>query len=579
MIKKHELSINHQYLNFPVKDGAPKQKVHFRVGGQVVRFFDIEWAAGEPDFWTFTDVTEFKGERLVIEIDEAEKKPLMDENSLPTDDSENLVAFIHSDTIKGGENLYQEKHRPQFHFTSRRGWINDPNGLVYYKGTYHLFYQHNPYGRQWGNMHWGYATSKNLVHWEEHSDILYPDKMGTMFSGTGFVDWKNSSGLKNGSNEPLICFYTAAGEYVEPKAPFTQCMMFSHDGGQSWQKYENNPVIPPIAAWTRDPAVIWDPVSQTWVMALYIALDRDKMPTPHHYALFSSTNLKDWERLQDLYIPGTGECPEFFPLALDGDDGQIKWVFWTAGGDYLIGQFDGNAFTPETDHLKSTYSAVKYDKSNGLVFRGGYAAQTWRDIPPEDGRRIQIAWLADDIPAMPFNQQMTFPVELALRTTESGPRLHSWPIKEIEYLYQEQLILQNIELSDFPTILPTDDHDLLDIQIQIEVNETGEFELNLRGNSLIYNASKQELSCLDRTTQLKAVDGKVQLRVLLDRASIEIYAADGLIYLPITVVPEEHNTTCSVRSQGEAWLVSKTQIAKLNSSWDESNLEQEWRGK
>ena len=245
-------------------------------------YFDIEWAESEPDFWVFTEVSAFKGERVTIEIEKADKKNPADQEHSPTGDLEILEAFIHSDTIEGDENLYREKHRPQFHFTSRRGWINDPNGLVYYKGTYHLFYQHNPYGRKWGNMHWGHADSKNLVEWQEFSDVFYPDELGSMFSGSAVVDWENTLGLEKGLDETLICFYTAAGEYVEPKVPFTQCMAFSNDGGQTWQKYEDNPILPHIASSTRDPKVIWDPESQQWIMALYIGTikDRDRRPTP-----------------------------------------------------------------------------------------------------------------------------------------------------------------------------------------------------------------------------------------------------------------------------------------------------------
>ncbi|MDE0782999.1 MAG: glycoside hydrolase family 32 protein [Planktomarina sp.] len=567
MTTKRELYICHQYLNFPVKNGAAMRKVRIRVGDQVVRLFDIEWAEGDVDFWAFTDISEFKDEQLIVEIVETEKKAPLDNIRPSTSNSENLLAIIHSDKVEGAEDLYKEKCRPQFHFTSRRGWINDPNGLVFYKGVYHLFYQHNPYGRQWGNMHWGHATSKNLVQWEELSDVLYPDEMGTMFSGSGLVDWQNSSDLKRGPNEPLICLYTAAGEYADPKVPFTQCLMFSHDGAQSWHKYENNPVLPPVASGSRDPAVIWNPEFQQWMMVLYIGKNKERENNNQHFALFRSKNLKEWERIQDLFFPGTGECGECFPIALDEDVEQIRWVFWTADGYYLIGKFDGNKFIPETEILKSTYSAVRCEKSIGLNFRGGYAAQTWNDIPPEDGRRIQIAWLADDIPDMPFNQQMTFPVELTLLSTESGLRLRSWPVKEIELLYQQKRVIQNIELSDTPTILPTDEHDLLDILVEIEVEDKSEFELNLRGISLIYDAEKQKLSCLDRTTCLKPVAGKIKLRVLLDRASVEIYAADGLVYIPISVVPNESEKSCFVYFPRGKGAVKELHIFKLNSSW------------
>ncbi|MEM7336388.1 MAG: 2,6-beta-D-fructofuranosidase, partial [Chloroflexota bacterium] len=165
MMETHEITVKHRYLNFPVKNGASKQNIRFILDGQVVQYFDLEWAEENPDFWVFTDVSKFKGKRLIIEVD----TPVIEgESETSTRNLTNLAEYIHSDSIVDGETIYQEKHRPQFHFTTRRGWINDPNGLVYYNGTYHLFYQHNPFGRLWGNMHWGHATSKNLVEWKDH---------------------------------------------------------------------------------------------------------------------------------------------------------------------------------------------------------------------------------------------------------------------------------------------------------------------------------------------------------------------------------------------------------------------------
>ncbi|MFC1959771.1 glycoside hydrolase family 32 protein [Chloroflexota bacterium] len=538
MPQDHEILIEHRYLNFPVRDDAPLQKVRFRVNDQIIRVFEITLAQEEPDFWVFADVAMHKGQTLVTE-------------------AAGPVTIIQSDTIAGGENLYQEKHRPQFHFSSRRGWLNDPNGLVFYNGVYHLFYQHNPYGWRWGNMHWGHAISKNLVQWQELSDALSPDALGTMYSGSAVVDWHNTAGLKQGNNDTLVCFYTAAGEWVEPKVPYSQCMAFSNDQGQTWQKYEDNPVIPHIAAENRDPKVIWHQASEQWIMALY--LDENKETDQQRFALFASSDLKQWQQLQEIHFPGRGECPDFFPLPLDGASENIKWVFWTADGHYLIGTFDGTTFTPETSFLKSTYN----DQETG----SGYAAQTWSDMPATDGRRIQIAWLVADIPAMPFNQQMGFPVELTLKTTADGPRLHSWPVKEIEVLYQEQVTPDNITLSEEPAALPTDNHDLLDIDTTIEVGDAAEIELNLRGIPLVYQVNRQELSYGQRTAPLKTIAGQIHLRILLDRTSLEIFAEDGLVYIPYSVIPADDNQTCFLQARGGTSQVKEITLTKLHSAW------------
>ncbi|HWQ91869.1 MAG TPA: glycoside hydrolase family 32 protein, partial [Clostridia bacterium] len=296
-----------------------------------------------------------------------------------------------------------EPLRPQFHFTSRRGWLNDPNGLVFYKGEYHLFYQHNPYGWGWGNMHWGHAVSPDLVHWKELPIALYPDEHGTMFSGSAVVDWNNTAGFQSGSEKPLVAMFTAAGK------PFTQGLAFSNDRGRTWTKYENNPVLPHIVAENRDPKVIWHAPEQKWVMALY--LDESD------YALFASKDLKRWEKLSDVRIPGDSECPEFFEMPVEGREGETRWVFYGASGRHLVGKFDGTTFKPE---------GGPQELQRGNCW---YASQTYSDIPARDGRRILIPWgrmTAREVPfhqGMPFNQMMGLPVELTLRNTDDGLRL------------------------------------------------------------------------------------------------------------------------------------------------------------
>ncbi len=497
------LLVEHRYLNLPVRNGAEKRVARFVVDGVEVYRFDIELAEGDPDFWVYANLAPFQGTRLTVTVEGV--------------DDDALAALIQSETPVGMDDLYREKYRPQFHFTSRRGWLNDPNGLVFYDGVYHLFYQHNPYGWSWGNMHWGHAVSPDLVHWEELGDVLYPDALGVMFSGCAVVDWQNTTGFQDGDDPPLVLIYTAAGE------PFTQCLAYSTDGGASWVKYAGNPVLGHIAGHNRDPKVLWHAPSQQWVMALYL-VDYD-------YALFGSPDLKTWRKLCDVHIGDATECPDFFALPVDNDPVNTRWVFWGANGNYVLGSFDGETFTPESDVLR-------YDWGGN-----SYAAQTWSDTP--DGRRIQIAWLRVNLPGMPFNQMMAFPCELTLRTTPAGIRLRSWPVREIERLYDWGVHWSNESLDLEPGADLMDEAlltngDCFDIYADLDPGAATALTFVLRGISVTYNVAQQTLTCEGRTVSVLLVDGMVNIRILLDRAALEIFGADGLVALPLGVIlPDE----------------------------------------
>lgn len=504
------LFVEHRYLNLPVKNGAEKRVVRFVVDAAEVYRFDIELAEGEPDFWVYVDLAPFQGTRLTVMADDV------------TGDA--LAALVQSETPVGTDDLYGEKYRPQFHFTSRRGWLNDPNGLVYYDGMYHLFYQHNPYGWGWGNMHWGHAISPDLLHWEELGDALYPDHLGVMFSGSAVVDWQNTTGFQDGDDPPLVLIYTAAGE------PYTQCLAYSTDGGVTWVKYAGNPVLGHIAGHNRDPKVIWHAPSQQWVMALYL-VDYD-------YALFGSPDLKTWRKLCDVHIGDATECPDFFELPVDNDPANTRWVFWGANGNYVLGSFDGETFTPESDVLRYAWGG------------NSYAAQTWSDTP--DGRRIQIAWLRVNLPGMPFNQMMAFPCELTLRTTAEGIRLCSEPVRESQSLWDwgvhwsdETLAPDEILLEDFLIV-----GDRFDIDADLDPGAATTLNFVVRGIPVTYAVAQQTLTCAGCTIPVPLLDGTFRLRILLDRASLEIFGADGLVALPLGVIPPDEDHTLRFYVEG-----------------------------
>jgi fructan beta-fructosidase len=423
--------------------------------------------------------------------------------------------------------LYNEQHRPQFHLTAQKGWLNDPNGLVFYKGVYHLFFQHNPFGTNWGNMTWGHAVSSDLVHWQQLQNALEPDALGTMFSGSAVVDWQDTTGF---GREALVAIYTAAGGTSEASKdkPFTQCLAYSNDAGKSWLKYQGNPVQEHLRGSNRDPKVIWHEETKRWVIALFL-------DEPHHFALFASKDLKSWQHLQNLDVPGTRECPDFFPLAVDGNGQDHKWVFTGANGNYLLGSFDGQTFTPETDLLVADW---------GEYF---YAVQTYSDIPKSDGRCLQIAWMkGGSYPGMPFNQQMNFPNELTLKTTPRGVRMFRQPAREIETLYGEVQTLSDVTLGPKQNPLAALTGDLFDMEIEVELGTATGFELNLKGVAVTYKAESNELCCLGKTAKLVGENGCVRLRLLLDKTSLELFADEGEICLSFCFVPKAEDIQLSI---------------------------------
>lgn len=538
------IQVESRFLHLPVKTGAPKVTLTLAMDGEFWREFEVELTFEDPDFWVFLDLHCFQGSTLEIQVEAGE-------DVADSAVHRGLAAITQDEAIKGEEPLYEEKYRPQFHFSSRRGWLNDPNGLVYYKGEYHLFYQHNPFAWKWGNMHWGHAVSTDLLHWEERDDALWPDAMGTMFSGSGVVDWANTAGLQTGEEPPLILFYTAAGgtsKRSEGKL-FTQCMAFSNDRGQTWTKYAANPILGHVQGDNRDPKVFWHQPTSRWVMALYLDQDR--------FALYGSPDLKRWTLLSLFRLPGCMECPDLLELPIDGDPKQTRWVFWAANGSYVVGDFDGTAFTAETEVLRA--------------HPGGhsYAAQSWSGTP--DGRRIQISWATYDLPGMPFNQFMTFPCELGLRTTEEGLRLSSRPVGEIEKLRVASNSLSNHELLPGQPLL-VGQGELLDILIIFEPGQAQRLLFDVRGVPLIYDVKRQELSCLGKELSLPAEQGRVTLRLLVDRTSVEIFGNEGLAYLPLGVLlePEKHAVYLFAEG-GPAKLVSLAAY-RLRGVWDAQYL-------
>jgi sucrose-6-phosphate hydrolase SacC (GH32 family) len=307
-------------------------------------------------------------------------------------------------------------------------------------------------------------------------------------------------------------------------------------------------VLEHIVGGNRDPRVFWHAASKQWVMALYL----DKTD----FAIFGSPNLKQWKKLCDVSMPGCGECPDFFELPLDGNKADTRWVFTNANESYRIGRFDGTNFTPETDVIKGHY--------------GGnyYAAQTYSDIPAEDGRRIQIGWMnGGTYPQMPFNQQMGFPCELTLRATPDGPRIFRRPVREIENLYHRTHGLREDHLTPAKNPLEGVTGELFDINLVLQPNGAKSVTLSVRGEKIVWTADGEKLTMLGKEAPVKLVNGRLTLRVLVDRTTVEIYAQDGLVFMASCFLPARDRNDLALEADGGMPYIVSLDTRELRSSW------------
>ncbi len=515
-----QIKIQNKFLLLPVKNDGKKRVVEILVDGKGWQKFDIELADDQADWWAQLDVESLNGKAIDVVVDR-----------LPAD-SKALDQVHNSEQDASSNNLYAEALRSQFHFSPKRGWTNDPNGLVYFNGEYHLFFQHNPYGWNWGNMHWGHAVSRDLVHWNEIGEALYPDETGPMFSGSAVVDWNNTSGFGAEGKPPLVLIYTAAGN------PTTQCIAYSLDG-RHFTKYANNPVIQQITAGNRDPKVFWHAPSRQWVMVLYVELDGK-----HTIQFMTSPNLKQWSK-SSIVPGGSGgdkylfECPDLFELPIDGLSSKSMWVLNAADSRYALGSFDGRLFQ------------VQQERIDDVRGRGFYAAQTFSDTP---GRRIQIGWLQAASPGMAFNQLQSLPMELSLKSTPAGPRLVRKPVTELQTLRTGGN--QADSLAEFRS-------ELIELIASWDANE--EIEMQVRDASLRYEAQQGKLTINDVEVALPKTVALQSLHIFVDRTVVEVLAADGQVYVTLPLISRSEHQSVQIAKGTDAF--KRVELYRLDSIW------------
>ncbi|HWD18562.1 MAG TPA: GH32 C-terminal domain-containing protein [Verrucomicrobiae bacterium] len=532
------LVASQHYLNLPVQTGAPSHLVELIQNGLVVREFNIELADTATNFYAFMDLTPLQGQELLVRVD-----------SQPASAGQLATYFVQGSNILTDVPIYQEALRPVFHYTARRGWLNDPNGMVYDNGEYHLSYQHNPYGWDWDNMHWGHAVSRDLVHWTELPEALYPDYLGAAWSGSSVIDWSNSAGF--GPNAMLDFYTEAAGHANNPRmsAPyrFTQGLAYSLDHGRTFTKYSGNPIVPNVAGDNRDPKVIWYAPGQKWVMVFWL-INND-------YGFFSSTDLKHWTQTSTFTFPHIIEVPELFQLPLDGNVSNQPWIFYAGAGNYYVGQFDGNTFS-------SQYGPFAIRGGNSFA-----AAQTFNNMPASDGRRILIANGTQTYPDMPFNEAMDFPVELTLKTTAGIPQIYVNPVREISLLRTSTNVWSGRSMPNNVNLLAGVSGEAFEIDAYFNPGAADHVTFSLRGTDVVYDNIGHQIECDGLSHTLNPINGVVHLRMLVDRGTLEIYANDGLVYMPMSVDPVAGPQPVSLTASGNGAQLMSLNLYNLGSAW------------
>ena len=448
---------------------------------------------------------------------------------------------------KSNPQMSEEKlYRPAFHFTPKKNWMNDPNGMFYFNETYHLYFQYYPDDNIWGPMHWGHATSKDMVNWEEHPLALYPDEMGYIFSGSAVVDHDNTSGFGQDGKTPIVAIFTHHNidkEKAEQVDVETQSIAYSLDEGMTWTKYADNPVIenPEIRDF-RDPKVLWDDNTKQWIMAL---------AAQNNVRFYASPNLKDWTYLSNFgfdkgHFGGVWECPDLFPLKVAGSN-EIKWVLFVSinpGGpnkgsatQYFIGDFDGTNFVLDSDFTKDLGSSNDFWVDFG---RDNYAGVTWQNTQRKNGNKLFIGWMsnwdyAQEVPTHQWRSAMTIAREIGLTKTTQGYRLSSIPVKETHAVLNT-ISSQSKEL-------------IGQMELQLAANTThkeGYILSNELGEQLEFGFDPQKQQFyVDRTKAGKkefsdkfashlsfaprfANDTTIKGTMILDKTSIELFWDNGL---------------------------------------------------
>ena len=559
------INTNQRYLLLPVEEVIPDVRVSMIVNNKEVNVADVRLAVNRVDYFVPLDLSDYAGKNILLKFKLGSNDPIRGKLSAVCCKEMKL-----SDTFDTGN---REKFRPTYHFSPLYGWMNDPNGMVYKDGEYHLFYQHNPYGSKWGNMHWGHAISKDLINWEHRPDAITPDALGTIFSGSAVVDTDNTAGFGAGA---IVAIYTQNSDRQ------VQSIAYSTDNGRSFTKYENNPVLTSDARDFRDPKVFWHKETQRWIMLLAVGQEMQ---------IFSSSNLKDWA-FESSFGEGQGahggvwECPDLFELPVDGTN-EKKWVllcnlnpggpFGGSATQYFVGTFNGKEFVNESP---SQTKWMDWGKDH-------YATVTWSDAP--DNRRIAIAWMsnwqyANDVPTSQYRSPNSVPRDLSLFTVDGETYLQSAPSPELlklrdiskkrsfkvngtrtikdmiagnEGAYEIELTIENQYADVIGFRLYNDKGEEVDMQYDMKEKK---FSMDRRKSGDVgFNENFPMLTW----TAIESGKDELKLRLFVDKSSVEAFVDGGRFVMTNQVFPSEPYTHIDFYSKGGAYKVDSFVIYKL----------------
>jgi sucrose-6-phosphate hydrolase SacC (GH32 family) len=489
-------------------------------------------------------------------------------------------------------------YRPALHYSARNTWLNDPNGLIHYDGVYHLYYQNNPLGSVWGNMSWGHATSTNLLTWTEHPIAIPCDETEDIFSGSIVHDSQNTSGFSAGFGGPLVAVYTSA---FKPGSGYegiqAQSLAYSLDGGYTWTKHANNPVLNRGSADFRDPKVFrYDgDAGSYWIM---VAVEAKNFQV----VLYKSEDLKNWEPLSTFgpanATGGIWECPDLFPLPVDGDPEDLKWVLTVnlnpggpnkgSAGQYFIGDFDGTTFTSTSTITEDPQTPARLNEYRWLDWgRDYYAAVSFNDAP--DNRRLMIAWMnnweyANHIPTTPWRSPMSLAREISLQTIDGDVHLVQRPAGDwTAWADPKYLRLSETTIHDGVRVLGSGAGSVQRIDVSFVPGSAAEFGLILRGDGVTgtrvgIRPDEGELF-VDRresgqtdfhesfpsldTAPIRTTAGSYRLTIFVDRCSIEVFAEDGRVTMTELIFPAETSTELSVYAVGGTATITSLHVTQL----------------